>query len=198
MAPSVVQARQTTTHSMTPLDAFERARSVAQDADRQNYAPAGIVGEIGLAGSCAGGLDETADLSKVFGFVEYAVASLPGLDARRQLEALHASRNTICVECERRAEERRARDLNIRRVKAWAKRQGTRRMMAERLAVECARYESDPIRLSGLHRWLLIWETTGAHQELRKVVEWLLPRWKREGKCVNDPAAVRHGEGVRV
>src|SRR4051812_14884286 len=80
----------------------------------------------------------------------------------------------MCIDCAKREQELCLLHENIRRLKAWARREGTRRRIAESLATECDKYE--PTRPAH-HRWALIWEMTGEHKELRKLVERLMPHW---------------------
>jgi len=92
----------------------------------------------------------------------------------------------LCDDCERLEITHARLHEAIRRLEAWATREGTRRHVASALAEESERYLRSSTQRHVV-RWLLVWETSGSRKELRKVVEQLEPHWQRAGKKVADP-----------
>jgi hypothetical protein len=89
----------------------------------------------------------------------------------------------VCVDCIEHRRDLAATKESIRRLKAWAVQEPTRQRIAAALARECAHYE--PTRQAPV-RWAFVWEMTGEHQMLRKLVELLRPHWKQHGKTIRE------------
>ena len=60
---------------------------------------------------------------------------------------------------------------NVRRVEEWARRDGTRRPMAELLARQADQHEIREVSRAHHRRWIFLWEMTGERKLLRKVIE---------------------------
>jgi hypothetical protein len=93
-----------------------------------------------------------------------------------------------CVPCAEREAELAALHENIRRLKELAKKEGIRRV-AEALVREIDKHK---LASRGRYheRWAFMWEITGDHKALRKLVERLMPAWKHQ-VAVRDPLTVR-------
>lgn len=87
----------------------------------------------------------------------------------------------LCVGC---WEYRINVEENVRRVEGWARREGSRRRMAESLARKADEHEAREVCRQHHRRWAFIWEMTGDRKALRKLIERrIMPLW-------NDQVAV--------
>lgn len=70
---------------------------------------------------------------------------------------------------------------NVRRCEGWARREGSRRRMAESLARKADEYETREVCRQHHRRWAFLWEMTGDRKALRKLIEWrIMPLWDNQ------------------
>ncbi len=94
----------------------------------------------------------------------------------------------VCYDCHDAERDTRERGEIMRRLEAWAVYEGTRRLVATHLAAKLSTSpECQQIRARHRDRWCFLWETSGDRQALQKIVEHLMPVWKREGTMVTEP-----------
>lgn len=85
---------------------------------------------------------------------------------------------SICVRC---SEYWSNLHENIRRVEGWARREGSRRRMAESLARKADEYEAREVCRKHHRRWCFVWEITGDRKALRKIIERrIMPLWDNQ------------------
>ncbi|MEX2179342.1 MAG: hypothetical protein WD801_11560 [Gemmatimonadaceae bacterium] len=94
-----------------------------------------------------------------------------------------------CEECGQRELELCALYENMRRLESWAEQHGTRRRLAEALVKA---FEKHGLGSRAEHhlRWAFLWEMTGDHRDLQKLVERLMPVWKNR-VVVTDPIMMK-------